>query len=137
MHPPAIALYAALLGLVYVRLSLRVIGHRRSSKIAIGTKGDVHLERAARVHGNFAEYAPLGLVLIYFVEATGYPWWVVHPLGVLLLAGRLLHAHGVAQEREDYRFRVSGMVGTFLALIASAGLLLFAVARTAFLAVVM
>ena len=129
MHPPITALYAALLGLLYVRLSLRVIRHRRSSKIAIGTTGDVHLERAARVHGNFAEYVPLGLLLLYFVEATGYPWWALHPLGLLLLGGRHLHAHGVAQEREDFSFRVAGMVCTFLTLLGGAGLLLFAFAR--------
>ncbi len=137
MQPPATALYAALLGLLYVRLSLRVIRHRRSSKIAIGTTGDVHLERAARVHGNFAEYVPLGLVLIYSVEATGYPWWAIHPFGLLLLAGRLLHAHGVSQEREDFSYRVAGMVCTFLTLLSTAGLVLFAFARTAFRAVIM
>ncbi len=130
MHPPVTALYAALLGLLYVRLSVQVIRRRRSAKIAIGTTGDIHLERAARVHGNFAEYAPLGLALLYFVEVTGYPAWTVHALGLLLLVGRLLHAHGVAQACEDFRFRVSGMVMTFLTLLISAVLLLFAVLRS-------
>lgn len=129
MHPPIAALYAALLGLLYVRLSLLVIRHRRSSKISIGTKGDVHLERAARVHANFSEYAPIGLLLIYFVEAAGYPAWAVHPLGLLLVVARIVHAYGLAQEREDFRYRVTGTASTFVVLIASAGLLLFAFAR--------
>lgn len=129
MHPPITGLYAALLGLLYLRLSLRVIRHRRASKIIIGTTGDVHLERAARVHGNFAEYVPLALLLLYFAELGGYPWWVIHPLGLLLLAGRLLHAHGVAQEREDLRYRVRGMVLTFLTLLAASALVLLAFVR--------
>ena len=133
MHPPVTALYAALLALLYLRLSFAVIRHRRRSQIAIGTKGDVHLERAARVQANFSEYTPIVLLLIYFIEATGYPGWAVHSCGLVLLAARAVHAHGLAQEREDLRFRVTGMVGTFLVLLVSAALLLVAFAQNIFL----
>ena len=124
VHAPVVALYAGLLGLVFLYLSVRVIGNRRRAQIALGVAGDAGLERAARVQGNFAEYVPLILVLVWLVEGSGYPAWAVHGLGGALVAGRAIHAYGVSQAREDFRFRVTGMVLTFATLAGSAGLLL-------------
>ena len=120
---PIVALYAGLLGLIFLYLSMRVIRNRRRAQIALGIAGDAALERAARVQGNFAEYAPLILLLLWLVETSAYPAWVVHGLGAALLAGRVLHAYGVSQAREDFRFRVAGMMLTFATLGVSAGLL--------------
>jgi uncharacterized membrane protein YecN with MAPEG domain len=38
--------------------------------IAIGDAGNPEMLRAMRVHSNFAEYVPLSLLLIYFVETA-------------------------------------------------------------------
>jgi len=45
-----------------------------------------------RVHANFAEYVPLALLLIFFVEHDGTKTLLVHSLCIALLSGRLLHA---------------------------------------------
>ncbi len=45
---------------------------------------------------------------------------VIIPFYADLLAGRALHAFEVSQEAEDYRFRVSGMVLTFGAIVQRA-----------------
>jgi uncharacterized membrane protein YecN with MAPEG domain len=42
-----------------------------------------------------------------------------------LLIGRVLHAFGISQAEENYRFRVAGMALTFVALISGALLCLF------------
>ena len=123
IHTPIIALYAGLLGLVFLYLSVQVIGHRRRVRVALGVAGDARLERAARVQANFAEYTPLILLLVWLVEMSRYPAWVVHGLGGALLVGRVVHAYGVSQVREDFRLRVTGMVLTFGALAAGAVLL--------------
>jgi len=81
--------------------------------------------RAMRVHANFSEYVPLALLLIYFVEVKGAPIGLVHLLGVCLLLGRLLHAWGVSQLSENFRYRVFGMAMTFFTLIASTVSILF------------
>ena len=120
------SLYAALLTPLFLVLSLRVIGRRRSGGVTIGVAGDLVLERAARVHANFAEYAPFALLLMLLVELNGYRTWIVHALGVLLLVGRYVHAWGVSQPQEDYRLRVAGMALTFTVLTVSALLLLAA-----------
>lgn len=63
--------YAGLMGLLFVLLSVGVIRARRESGVALGDGGDRALLRRQRVHGNFAEYVPLGLVLLMCAEATG------------------------------------------------------------------
>jgi uncharacterized membrane protein YecN with MAPEG domain len=61
---PITALYAALLTMLFVVLSVRVIAMRRGSGAALGDGGNPELLRRIRVQGNFAEYVPLGLVLL-------------------------------------------------------------------------
>ncbi|MFZ3192461.1 MAG: MAPEG family protein [Moraxellaceae bacterium] len=117
--------YAALLTLLFVFLSIRTIKARRRAQIAIGSGENAQLNRAMRVHANFAEYAPLGLLLIYLVEMQSAAGWFVHLLGLLLLMGRLSHAYGVSQARENFKFRVSGMMMTFGSLLLSALFLLY------------
>lgn len=116
--------YAALLGFLFIALSIRVIRLRRTRKVAIGAKGDPAIERAMRVHANFAEYTPFALLLIAMLELKSAGLWI-HILGAALLAGRALHAYGVSRPDEDFRFRVTGMSLTFGVIgLASAGLLL-------------
>jgi uncharacterized membrane protein YecN with MAPEG domain len=117
-------IYAALLALLFVFLSLRTIHLRRRHRVALGDGDNPELRRAMRAHANFAEYVPFALLLVYFVERDGAHLALVHALGLALLAGRLLHAWGVSQPREDFRFRVTGMVLSFGVLLTTALLLL-------------
>jgi uncharacterized membrane protein YecN with MAPEG domain len=122
MH--VVLLYAALLALLFVVLSVRTLLMRRRLEIAIGDAGNQAMLRATRVHANFAEYVPLSLLLIYFVEATGATPLFVHALGAGVLAGRVAHAVGVSRVAENYAFRVTGMALTLTVLIVAAAWLL-------------
>ena len=124
MTPHIVPVYAAILAIVFVVLSVRTVRLRRSLKIAIGDAGNQEMLRAMRVHSNFAEYVPLSLLLIYFVEASGAWTWLTHLLCLVLLVGRGVHAYGVSQVRESYRFREAGMAMTFTALLVSSAYLL-------------
>ena len=62
------SIYAALLGIVFVALSIPTLRLRRRLKIAIGDGKNPLMLRAIRTHANFAEYAPLGLLLIAACE---------------------------------------------------------------------
>ena len=98
-----VPLYASLLALLFVLLSVRVIATRRRQKIALGDGDNPALRRAMRVQANFAEYVPLALILITFVELQAAPGVLVHLLGALLLAARLIHAYGVSGENDARR----------------------------------
>jgi len=123
MPLPATSLYAALLAALYILLSLRVIKARRTHRVALGAPHRL-VERAVRAHGNCAEYAPFGLIMLGLLEGMGLPAWGVHALGSAFLVGRLLHAWGISQEPEVLRFRTAGMALTFTVLgVAAAALL--------------
>lgn len=124
------ALYAAVLALVLVVLSVRTLRLRRKLKVAIGHGNQPLLERAMRVHANFCEYVPIALLLVYFLEAANVnPYWI-HALGIGLLVGRLLHAFGVSKASENYRYRIIGMALTFTVIISSSLGILLAYVRT-------
>jgi hypothetical protein len=107
-------LYAGLAGLMLIVLSVRVIQVRRARGLSAGDGGDAELKRRIRAHGNFCEYAPLALILLAAVEGAGHPAWLVHGLGICLLAGRVSHAWSMTAG--SIRARVAGMSATFLVL---------------------
>jgi uncharacterized protein len=118
-------IYVALIILMAIVLTIRVIVHRRSALIGIGDGGDKVLTRRIRVHGNFAENAPFALALLILLPMTGASVWVVHAVGGLFLAGRLAHAYGFSHSAGSSVGRVAGMVMTFTALLVGASALLF------------
>lgn len=118
-------IYAATFSLLYVVLSVRTLMLRRRFGIAIGPGDEPMLARAVRVHGNFAEYVPISLILMLLVDLQLSNDALIHGLGLTLLVGRSMHAYGVSHVAEDFRFRVAGMALTFTVIIACA-LLIFA-----------
>lgn len=112
-------LYAALLALLFVVLSFRALLLRRKLGVAIGTGENPVLARANRVHANFAEYVPIALLLIAFLEVQVNARLLVHGLCIALIVGRILHAYGVSQVEENFRLRVSGMVLTLGCIISA------------------
>lgn len=113
-------LYAGILALLYILLSLRVVKTRVNVRVSIGDGEDRSLLRAVRVHSNFAEYAPFTLLLLGFGELMAAPWWSLHALGMALLAGRVLHAAGLGREPDQFTLRRYGMYLTSVALIGAA-----------------
>jgi uncharacterized protein len=116
--------YAAVFALLFFALSIRVGFKRRKYKVALGSGQHPELERAMRVHGNFAEYVPFALLLIFFVEMQTGMVPLVHGFCLVLLLARLLHAYGVSQVQENLRFRMVGIMLTFLVINGCALVLL-------------
>lgn len=119
------ALYAALLGFVFIGLSARVITYRRSNRISMGDAGDRRLLQLMRTQANCAEYAPMGLILLGLLEMQSAPALLVHLAGLMLLAGRLLHAWGFGAPEPVMPARVAGMALTLTMLGLTSGLLLW------------
>lgn len=112
-------MYGALLALLFVYLSARVILARRANNVSLGD-GDHHaLKKAIRAHGNFIEYVPITLLLMIFVQSLGGRRWQLHMIGLLILSGRLIHAYGLTRKNEVNPLRIVGMVLTFSAIISA------------------
>jgi uncharacterized membrane protein YecN with MAPEG domain len=114
------SIIAAALTIIFVKLSLAVIGLRRKNKVGLGSGGHEDLERAIRAQGNFAEYVPFGIILIACLELNGAPWWLLAIPGIALIMGRLIHAKGIQVPPPDFSKRVLGMKLTFATLITLA-----------------
>ena len=69
--PSITAFYAALLGLLGAALTINVIVNRVRSKVDVGDGGVAKLAQAVRAHANFAEQAPLALIVIGLAEMLG------------------------------------------------------------------
>ena len=111
------SIIAAILTMIFIKLSFAVIGLRRKNKVGLGSGGYDDLERAIRAQGNFAEYVPIGLILIACLELNGAPWWLVILPGITLVIGRLIHAKGINEPPPNFSSRVLGMKFTFGTLI--------------------
>lgn len=120
MIPAITPIYAAFLALLYVWLSARVIAGRIRFQASLGDAGQAEMLTRIRGHANCAEYVPIGLILLLLVELQGAPAIAVHTLGLILLAGRLLHAYAFVRHPPNQTLRGPGMILTFTMIILSA-----------------
>lgn len=117
IHITITAFYASLLTLLYVGLSFNIIRLRFKLKVGLGDGGKEPLIKAIRVHGNFAEYIPLALVLLAGFELNNNDALWVHVFGSALFIGRVLHAIGISQTTGTSAPRALGVVSTFTVLL--------------------
>ncbi|MEO2265950.1 MAPEG family protein [Pseudoalteromonas pernae] len=115
-----VSIYAAILALVYVQLSLYVVKVRTEKRQSLGTGDHEELNRAIRAHSNFIEYVPFALILLFLNEYQGMASHYVHILGIVFVIGRLLHASNIAQINEKLKIRVLSMLLTFSVMIITA-----------------
>jgi uncharacterized membrane protein YecN with MAPEG domain len=81
--------------LVNFWLSWRIAQLRVSEKISVGDGGNMRLTARMRAQLNFAEYAPVVLILIVLIEAArGTQLWLWIGAGLFIL-GRVLHGLGM------------------------------------------
>jgi uncharacterized protein len=117
---PITALYASALTALFVYLSGRVIAWRRTQRVEIGDGADRELLRRMRVHANFVEYTPFFLVLMGLAESLASPKIILHAMGAVFVAGRLMHAYALSQTPHVLKMRVAGMVLSLNTLIFGA-----------------
>ncbi|MBB5722787.1 hypothetical protein FHS72_002417 [Loktanella ponticola] len=111
---PITSLYVGLLALVFLALSFRVIAFRRANSVSLGDADSKDMRQRVRGQANFAEYTPIGLIILACVELQGAPASAVHVLGLMLLVGRLLHAIAFWVHPMIFKFRFWGMILTLI-----------------------
>lgn len=114
---PVSFLYAGLLGMLLIALSVRVVQARRRYQVRLGLGTDDAMQQAVRVQGNFTEYVPFAVLLLVFSEITGLPSEAVHGAGFLLFTSRVLHAWGLSQSPGTTFGRYYGTAGTWIVII--------------------
>jgi len=105
------SLYAALLGLFLVVLSVRVIALRGNPLFrvfAFANHGPETLQRAIRGHGNLTEYAPIMLIVMFLAEYQGMAAGTLHLIGGTFLVARLMHGICFCFLRYNMILRVGG-----------------------------
>ena len=114
-------LYAAILALLYARISLKVIGARRQNRISLGAGQQGEISAIVSAHANFAAYVPLLLLLTYFLEVGGRTSpYVLHLIAAAYTIGRVLHYLAFRGPEMKFRLRVAGMQLTLWPLIVLA-----------------
>lgn len=127
IFPATTAFYAALLALLYAGLTTWVVAGRLTGDVLHGDGNDDALLKRIRSHGNFAEYVPLTLLLIAFLEAEGTGQGIIHSLLAVLLVARVLHPIGMIAPKnsvQQFACRGGGIIATLLVLVIAAILLL-------------
>jgi len=109
-------LYAGLLGLLHLALTMRVIRGRQTLSVSLGHGGDAELERRIRGHANFVEYVPLVLVLMLALEGTGAASGLIHGIGIILVIARALHGFALAYTESWVPGRFYGTLLTLIVL---------------------
>lgn len=106
-------LLAAIFGLMYMALSINVVRYRIGSKVSLGDGENKDLRIAVRTQGNFMEYVPFALLLMWFIETLTLSANEVFWLGSILLIARVSHAFGMFYPRQLMVLRQFGIVATF------------------------
>jgi len=114
------AIFSAVLALMFVKLSFRVIELREFQKEVLENGEVGALDRAIRAHANFTEYVPMGLMLMGVLELNGAPWVSVAIVGTFSVLGRYFHAQGMRDDVHDFANRIAGMKFTLVGLALSA-----------------
>lgn len=108
--------------LINLWLAIRIGQVRTKEKISVGDGGNDALTRRMRAHSNFAEFAPIVLILFGLVEmAVGTSLWL-WVVGGLFLLGRIGHGIGMDDGKPGRG------VGIMITMVATLGLGLYALA---------
>lgn len=121
---PITSLYAGILGILLLLLSLRVVYFRLYLRIDIGDGDQRKVQQAIRVQGNFTEYVPLILLMLGLCEIQGLNPVVLHGIGAALVFARLMHALGLSRRAGPSFPRFVGASLTFFLLFAASALCL-------------
>ena len=130
---PLTSLFASLFTIFYLFLSFR-IGYLRGSpvmKLIFRMDKKVpttKLDRNVRAHGNFSEYVPLFLILLYIFESVdliSFKYLLI--ICLVFSYGRVAHAICFAFYDYNPFLRISGMVSTYLGLALLSILLLLSI----------
>ena len=124
----AAALWIGLCLILMLVLSVRVVRLRRRHRVELGDGDIPELTQAIRAFGNASEYVPGGLAALVALAVVGALPLLVHGVGLVLFAGRLIHAISLSRRGAASPARSAGVLLTWIAyLVAGVALLFYAI----------
>ncbi|MEC7941798.1 MAG: MAPEG family protein [Pseudomonadota bacterium] len=117
------ALYASLLTLVMLWLSIEVIKQRRKNQVAHADGGVESLQVARSAQSNAMDYIPITVILMALIDFNGANVWLIHVIGVAFVAGRIIHGKSILAR--SLKGRKQGMYLTFASMVSLVVLNLF------------
>lgn len=104
------SLYAGILAVLYMLLSIETIRARRKHRISLGYGPNNEIASIVSAHSNFSSYVFILLFLTFLVETSGqFPSWAIHMIASIFTLGRLLHYAAFRSEQMNFKWRVLGM----------------------------
>lgn len=116
-------IYTSLFSLGLAYLFLQVVKYRRKDKVTFGDGGSDMVIRARSIHSNYVETVPFILLLMFLMETSGYPAWLIHIFGLGMIASRGFHFYAIFNGGGAGKFRVYAGV-TFITLLIAGSVLL-------------
>lgn len=130
MIVPVTAIFAAVIGILLIVLSVMVSRFRLKFKKSLGVNDDRDFHAVVRAHANLTEYAPIGLIMLAIAELNGVPATLIYWTGMGFVVGRLLHAFGMINGHGGpHVARLVGSLLSWLAIVVLAGLLIWNVVQ--------
>lgn len=115
--PTITLIFAACAALLNLWLAIRCGRVRTKEGISHGDGGNGLLSRRMRAQLNFAENAPVVLVLVLALELTGMATLWLWLLSATFIVGRILHALGMDPEGSNWMRGVGIMISMLVTLI--------------------
>ena len=113
-----IIVYAVILGLLFLFLSLNAERLRQNHKLKSKTSLPENVYYAVRGQENFVEFVPFSFILILLCESVDVTTFVLNLLLSTLTFGRIIHAYGCTINYTQ-SYRLCGMVLTYISVVLS------------------
>ena len=113
-------IFTSILAIWLLILSARVIALRGVSFLkffSFNNFGEKALSRSVRAQGNFIEYTPFFLILLFIAEFNGLHPHFLYLVSCLFLISRLMHGIGLGFMRHSPFLRGWGTVLTFVSIL--------------------
>ncbi len=113
-------LFTSVLAIWLLILSARIIALRGSSVLkifAFNNFGEKALTRSIRAQGNFVEYTPFFLILLFIAEFNGSHSHFLYLISFLFLLSRIMHGIGFGFMKHSPFLSVGGTFLSFLSIL--------------------
>ncbi len=119
-------LYAGILGVLYIVLTVDTIKARRKNKISMGYGKNNEIIKIVSAHNNFCNYALFLLFLLFLIESSQIiPNILIHIIGGVFTLGRVLHYLAFKSKSMNFKFRITGMMCTIAPILISSVICIF------------